>query len=149
MHANVHGMWVLNTEIEVISTNKQTWENDTLVSVNGLKCHDYVFFLYKFSPSNSQLQVQDFIDLISGPHSLYGLQPETLDSLVLSMLPPLKHAYEPSSELRLKDSSLDVKVLLMQELLQNLCHCAGFYIPTVSTCSTRMKAQDHCFSPVH
>ena len=31
------------------------------------------------------------------------------------------------------DSGLDIKVLLMQELLWNLRHCVGFQIPPVST----------------
>ena len=34
------------------------------------------------------MQVQIFINHISGPSSLYGLQQATLDSLVLSLLPP-------------------------------------------------------------
>ena len=100
---------------------------------------------FSFSPSYSQTQVQDFIHLISGSSSLYGLQPETLDSLVLSMLPPLTHSYEPLNEPRVMDSNLDLKVLMMQELLQNLRHCAGFHIPPVSTCSTRMKATGPLF----
>lgn len=87
---------------------------------------------------NTNTQVQDFIDLISGPSSLYGLQPETLDSLVLSLLPPLTHSYKPLKEPRVINDSLDLKVLLMQELLQDLCLCAGFHIPLVST--TRLMA---------
>lgn len=77
-------------------------------------------------------QVKEFIDCISGHSSLYGLQQETLDSLVLMLLPPLTHKYESLGEPSVMDSSLDLKVLLMQELLQNLRHCAGFYIPPVS-----------------
>ena len=61
------------------------------------------------------------------------MQPETLDSLVLSLLPTLTHSYESLGEPSVTDSGIDMKVLLMQELLQNLRHCAGFHIPPVST----------------
>ena len=106
-------------------------------------------------------QVQVFIDNISRHSSLYGLKVETLDSLVLSLLPPLTHSYEslkeprvidssvesnkessvlkepsiveePPKELSVIDSGLHLKVLLMDELLRNLRHFAGFHIPPVS-----------------
>ena len=166
--------------------------------------------------THTHTQVQVFIDCISGPSSLYGLKVETLDSLVLSLLPSLTHTYEslrepsaldsklkpfeepsvmkespkepsmmeeppkepsmmekppkepsmmeeppkepsmmeeppkepnmmeespkqpsmmeePLKEPSMVDGTLDLKVLLMKELLQNLCHCAGFNIPPVST----------------
>ena len=93
-----------------------------------------------YNPSASCLyahmntQAQDFIDRISGPSSLYGLrqetlQSETLDSLVLSLL---THGYE-LAEPRVMNNSLDLKLFLMQELLQNLCRSAGLHIPLVST----------------
>jgi len=55
-------------------------------------------------------QVKEFIDCISGPSSLYGLQQETLDSLVLMLLPPLTHKYESLGEPSVMDSGLDLKV---------------------------------------
>ena len=96
--------------------------------------------------------MQDFIECVSGPSSLYGLQPETLDSLVLSLLSSLTHSYESLREpvvsyqhqkdpcmmdKSLKkpnqtDGNFELKVLLMQEMLWNLRHCAGFSIPPVS-----------------
>ena len=98
--------------------------------------------------ARSNVQVKDFIHHISGQSSLYGLQAETLASLVLSLLPPLTHSYEPLKKPSVMDKSLkeysmmnngpDMKMLLMQELLQNLHHCAGFCIPSVS--SARQKA---------
>ena len=89
-------------------------------------------------------QVQDFIHHISGPSSLYGLrqetlQSETLDSLVLSLLPPLTHSYEQLAEPRVMDNSLDLKLFLLQELLQNLRHSAGLNIPPVSTTKSNGK----------
>ena len=86
------------------------------------------------------MQVEDFVNKISGPGNLYGLQSETLASLVLSLLPPLTHSYrliETPSEI---DVSLDLKMVLMQELLQNLRQCAGFHIPPVS--EVRMVAPE-------
>ena len=129
----------------------------------------------------TNIQVQNFIGCISGPSSLYGLQPETLDSLVLSLLPPLTRSYEsfkepvmdepltkpvmdkslkepsamnaPFKEHGVMDESLkepsvmdeslnepslmagSQKVLLMQNLLQNLHHCTGLHIPPVSNTS--------------
>ena len=96
--------------------------------------------------------MQDFIECVSGPSSLYGLQSETLDSLVLSLLPSLTHSYESLREPAVShkhrkdpsmvdkslkkpgqtDSNFELKVLLMQEMLRNLRHCAGFNIPPVS-----------------
>lgn len=83
--------------------------------------------------THTHTKVQDFINCLAGPCSLYGLQAETLDSLVLSLLPTLTHSYESLGEPSVTDSGIDMKVLLMQELLQNLRHCAGFHIPPVST----------------
>ena len=77
------------------------------------------------------LQVKDFIQCVSGSSSLYGLQADTLESLILTLLPPLDHQYATLGEPSLVDSSLDVKVYLIQELVQSLRHCAGFHIPPV------------------
>ena len=94
-------------------------------------------YFYQYTPPlshpHTHTQVQDFIDRLSGPSSLYGLQPETLDSLVLSLLPTLTHSYDCLGEPSVTDSGINLKVLLMQELLQNLRHCAGLHIPPVST----------------
>ena len=54
----------------------------------------------------TNVQVKDFIHHISGPNSLYGLQPETLESLVLSLLPPLTHSYEPLKKTGVMDGPL-------------------------------------------
>ena len=111
---------------------------------------------------HTNLQVQDFIDCLSGPSSLYGLESETLDSLMLSLLPPMTHKYESHKELSVMDESfkepsvvdeslkepsvmdkslketdmidncLDLKRLLMTKLLQSLHHYAGFHILPVS-----------------
>ena len=77
------------------------------------------------------LQAQQFIDCIGGSGSLYGLKEETLDSLVMTMLPPADHTFHPLGEPSIVDDSGDVRVFLMQELLGALRNCAGFTIPLV------------------
>ena len=81
---------------------------------------------------NSKKKVQKFIDCISAGSSLYGFKPETLDSLLLSILPSFDHTYQPLGEPSIVDDSMSVRVYLMQEFLQALRHSAGFNIPPVS-----------------
>lgn len=76
--------------------------------------------------------MEEFINLVSGGSSLYGLKDETLDSLVLTLLPPLGHKYDTLGEPSTIDTTLSVKVFLVQELLQALRHSSGFNIPPVS-----------------
>lgn len=71
---------------------------------------------------------------MSDSSSLYGLQTDTLESLVLTLLPPLEHKYKTLGEPSVVDATLDIKVYIIQELLQSLRHCAGFHIPPVSKC---------------
>lgn len=79
------------------------------------------------------MQVQQFLNHISGVNCLYGLQKkETLDSLVLSVLPPNDHTFQSFDNPSIVDSDEDVKVFCMKELLQALRHSAGFQIPIVS-----------------
>jgi len=87
--------------------------------LNGLCCNN--------------LQAGEFVKYISGSSSLYGLQQETLSSLLMSLLPPLEHEYvdsypEPSG----KTKATDVQAVLMQKLLTALKENAGFQIPLVS-----------------
>ena len=57
----------------------------------------------------------------------------------------VEHFKEPSvleEPPNMMDGGLDLKVLLMKELLQNLRHCAGFHIPPVSI--TNLMAPFSC-----
>ena len=74
----------------------------------------------------------DFITSVCNSTSLYGLQPETLDSLILDFLPPLDHAYTKLGEDSLVDTSQPPDIYLLQELLGALRNNAGFHIPKVS-----------------
>lgn len=83
------------------------------------------FFL--FSP----VKVEEFIE-ITESKSYYGLQKETLDSLILNFLPPLGHQYKSVREESLViDSTKEVHLYLVQTLLTVLRQDAGFYIPKV------------------
>jgi hypothetical protein len=100
-----------------------------------LWCIAYYYISVHCSRQFQQLrsQAKDFIQCISGSSSLYGLQSDTtLESLVLTLLPPLGHKYKTLGEPSIVDSAIDVKVYLVQELLQSLRSCAGFHIPPVS-----------------
>ena len=74
--------------------------------------------------------MEQFISIVDGDSSLYGLKSETLDSLLLSLLPPYGHKYQdtPPQE----PVGDDVRVYLLQELLRSLRHSAGFAVPVVS-----------------
>ncbi len=77
-------------------------------------------------------QVNEFICHMYGYQSLYGLRPETLDSLILDFLPPLGHAYTTLGEDSVVDDSQEVALYLLQEILNALRNNAGFHIPRVS-----------------
>ncbi len=78
-------------------------------------------------------QAGEFVEQISGSTSLYGLQKETLYSLLMSLLPPLKHDYEGQhSPLSGQTQPTDVRERLMQALMRALKENAGFQIPSVS-----------------
>ena len=63
-------------------------------------------------------------------NSFYGLQPETLDSLVLELLPPLGHTLS-SLKKDPVDKSQEVTTYLFIKILNVLRNFAGFHIPKV------------------
>ena len=76
--------------------------------------------------------MHSFIECVEGPSSLYGLKEETLDSLILTLLPPLNHTFEPVEEQGFIDETLELPVLFTKELIHSLRFCAGFNLPVVS-----------------
>ena len=80
------------------------------------------------------LQVEKFVQCISGKESLFGLQPETVDSLVLSLLPPSSlHASGAKTIPVLttgEDDGRDLKIYLTKAAL-NALRSIGFCIPLV------------------
>lgn len=77
------------------------------------------------------MQVEEFICGVYGWKSLYGLQPETLDSLILDFLPPLSHTYQELGDDSMVDDTQEVSIYLVQEILNALRNNAGFHIPKV------------------
>ena len=78
-------------------------------------------------------QVTNFINTMHTSHSFYGLKPETLDSLLLDILPPLNHTYIKLGENSLANTTHSTTTYLLQELLIALRNNAGFNIPEVSS----------------
>lgn len=89
---------------------------------------DLIFESVEPFPCN---QVQDFISLMSGPDSLYGLCPDTLNSLVLTLLPSVDHVYAEMGDLSLVDDSKEITFYTLYEIVQTLRECSGFFIPKV------------------
>ena len=86
------------------------------------------------------MQVEEFIHLVLRSKSLYGLQTETLDSLLLELLPPIDHHYQKlesklshQHEAIVEDDPFEIVVCLFQEILNALRNNAGFHVPKVST----------------
>ncbi len=77
------------------------------------------------------MQVLEFIELVSGSDSLYGLCPHTLNSLILSLLPAVDHTYPEIGELNLVNNSRDIHFYILQEIVQALRECTGLCIPKV------------------
>ncbi len=77
--------------------------------------------------------MKDFISNVYGSTSLYGLQAETVDSLILDFLPPLNHTYCKLGDDSIVDNSQPAVIYLLQELLGALRSNAGFRIPRVSS----------------
>ena len=79
------------------------------------------------------LQVHDFASkVLQGKASLYGFTDETLDSLMLTILPPIGHEYQRVPlEQNPPDEDLDIKVFLLKSLVDALRENAGFHIPKV------------------
>lgn len=73
------------------------------------------------------MQVKEFQD----ENDFYGLKPETLDSLILELLPPLGHTYKDLERDNLVDKSQEVPVYLLRKTLNALRNSAGFHIPKV------------------
>ena len=79
------------------------------------------------------LQVNDFANNVLGKKaSLYGFTDETLDSLMLTLLPPIGHEYQriPLKQ-NADDEGMDIKVFLLKSLVDAIRENAGFNIPKV------------------
>ena len=77
-------------------------------------------------------QVNDFVGLVRGKESFYGLKEETTDSLLLSMLPTEQRTYQPYEPKDDPVSGYAIDLVCLQELIRAFRTSAGFHIPTVS-----------------
>lgn len=76
--------------------------------------------------------------MTQGKANLYGYAEETLDSLILTLLPSIGHKYkripmEQNDENLNIDEDMDIKTFLLKCLLDVLRENAGFQIPKVCT----------------
>ena len=76
--------------------------------------------------------MEDFVELI-GPDGLYGIQLDTVNSLILSLLPSMDFEFQCFKELGLIDVVEDIRVYMLRLLIQCLRRCCGLYIPYVRT----------------
>ena len=84
-------------------------------------------------PSLALPQANEFLECVGGPLSIYGLQPDTVSSLLITLLPPLENEYKSHYQLPgIETPSTDVRVRILEMLLQVLKENAGFQIPAVS-----------------
>ena len=76
------------------------------------------------------VQVEDFVEHI-GTQGLYGFKLDTVDSLILSLLPPVDFEFHCTREQSLVDPTEDVKLFMLRLLVQCLRRCSGLHIPYV------------------
>lgn len=82
------------------------------------------------------VQVNEFLDTIGREGSIYGLQKDTLSSLLLTLLPHVEFEYKKYlQQPTIKTSVFDIKIRIVEILLQVLRENAGFQLPTVSIIS--------------
>ncbi len=79
------------------------------------------------------MQAAEFVSCVK-PSSLYGYTNETLESLLLTML-PVNYKYQPLQDLRgnLSDDvdQSDARTFLLKVLLEMLQQNCGFHLPLV------------------
>ena len=79
------------------------------------------------------MQAEEFIQTMEGSSSFYGLQDETLNSLLLTFLPSVKCNYVSKTiSSRTGTESEDTQVSLLKFLLEELRQNANFSIPEVN-----------------
>ena len=66
-----------------------------------------------------------------GPDGLYGYQLDTVNSLILSLLPPVDFGFHCQKEPIFMDTSEDIKLCTLRLLVQYVRRCSGLHIPFV------------------
>ena len=70
-----------------------------------------------------------------GPEGLYGFQLDTVNSLILSLLPPVDFKFHSHREHSLIDPTEDIKLFMLRLLVQCVRRCSGLHIPYVRMCT--------------
>eukprot|EP00731_Ephydatia_muelleri_P021734 Em0014g325a len=86
-------------------------------------------------------KVNDFVKLVRGKESLYGLKEETIDSLLLSMLPTARHSYQPYKPKDDPEGGYAIGVVCLQKLIQALRTSAGLHILDCSLEELKLDAE--------
>lgn len=68
------------------------------------------------------------------PDGLYGFQLDTVNSLILSLLPPVDFKFNSNREQSMVDPTEEIMLYVLRLLIQCLRSCSGLHIPFV--CST-------------
>jgi len=87
------------------------------------------------------LQAEEFVQTMEGHLSFYGLQKETLNSLLLTYLPSVKCKYVPRAISTTDTKCKDTQVFLLKFLLEALKQNAKFSIPEVIAVWVRSKTR--------
>ena len=83
------------------------------------------------------LQVEEFVTGLQKEKNLYGWKEETLDSLLLLVLPAHNHKYVPYSPKPIHGSTKSgILITSLKNILQALVNNAGFRIQNVSCTNT-------------
>ena len=75
--------------------------------------------------------MEEFVESV-GLDGFYGSQSDTVNSLILSLLPPMDFEFPCFKQCGLVDDGDNIKVHILQLLIQCLRCCCGLYIPYVS-----------------
>ena len=79
-------------------------------------------------------QAAEFVEIIGGKSSIYGYHPDTIHSLILTLLPPIGFNYEERFK-AVERETQNIKSYFLENLLNALSENAGFNIPVVSPIS--------------
>ena len=114
----------------------------SIVNAAQEKVSVYYFFLLLYT-TGFALQVVQFIQVVGGSKSLYGLQQQdTLYSLLLELLPPMDYTYTKlKNNQEIRHSGGKISTYLFQLILRALRDNAKFHIPRVSISMQACKTE--------
>lgn len=87
-----------------------------------------MFYTARFDSLPSQ--VEDFVKHV-GLDGLYGFKLDTVNSLILSLLPPVDFEFHCEREQSLTDPTEDIRLYMLRLLVHYVRRCSGLHIPFV------------------